>query len=128
MATMTSSDSEGKLVSMIMEANKFVRFVAICDADGQILWNSHRNDVDNILTLEETKNSLKRALETWKARDGLTAKIGNGKYAIVAYDKIKRITIPLQNNHMLFVSVEGEKPEFVGDIMKIVSYTQKNLP
>ena len=121
-------DNEGKLCSMIMEANEFVRFAAVCDADGQILWNSHRNEVNNILTLEETKDSLKRSLETWKARDELSAKIGNGNYAIVAYDKIKRITVPLQNNHMLFVSVEGEKPEWVGDIMKIVSYAQKNLP
>jgi len=121
-------NNEGKLCSMIMEANKYVRFAAVCDNDGQILWNSHRNEVNNILTLEETKDSLKRSLETWKVRDELSAKIGNGKYAIVAYDKIKRITVPLQNNHMLFVSVEGEKPEWVGDIMKIVSYAQKNLP
>ena len=128
MSTITSNDSEGKLVSMIMEATKYVRFAAVCDVDGQILWNSHRNNVDNILTLEETKDSLKRACETWKVRDELSAKIGNGKYAIVAYDKIKRITVPLQNNHMLFLSVEGEKPGWVGDVMKIVSYVQKNLP
>ena len=119
-------DSEGKLVSMIMEANKYVRYAAICDNEGKILWNSHRNNVNNILTLDETKASLKRSMDTWKARDELSSKIGKGQYAIVAYDKIKRITIPLPNNHMLFVSVEGEKPAYIKDILNIVDYVQKN--
>ena len=119
-------DDEGKLVSMIMEANKYVRFAAICDTGGKILWNSHRNDVENILTLDETKDSLKRALATWKTRDELSNKIGKGRYAIVGYDKIKRITVPLTNGHMLFVSVEGEKPEYIGDIMKIVEWVSKH--
>ena len=117
-------DDEGKLVSMIMEANKNARFAAVCDADGQILWNSHRNEVDNILTLDETKASLKRAIDSWKQRDELTDKIGRGRYAIVGYDKIKRITVPLANGHMLFVSVQGDKPEYIGDIMKIVDYVK----
>ncbi len=47
----TKMDSEGKLVSMIMEANQYVRYAAICDTEGEILWKSHRNDVNNILTL-----------------------------------------------------------------------------
>lgn len=119
-------DSEGKLVSMIMEANRYVRYAAVSDSEGNILWNSHRNSVNNILTLDETKSSLKRSLQTWKARDELSSKIGKGRYAIVAYDKIKRITIPLSNNHMLFVSVEGEKPDYIKDILNIVDYVQKN--
>lgn len=119
-------DKEGKLVSMIMEANEYVRFAAICDQDGKILWNSHRNNAKNILTLEETKQSLKRALETWKKRDELSAKIGKGKYAIVGYEKIKRITIPLHNNHMLFLSVESEKPEYIKDVLNIVEWVEKH--
>jgi len=122
----TEMDSEGKLVSMILEANQYVRFAAVCDIDGKILWNSHRNDVNNILTLDETKDSLKRSIDTWKTRDELSGKIGKGQYAIVAYDKIKRITIPLPNNHMLFVSVEGEKPAYIKDILNIVEYIQNN--
>lgn len=122
-----SMDEEGKLVSMIMEGIKYARFAAVSDQDGNILWNSKRNDVDNILTLEETKASLKRSIQTWRDRDKFTEKIGKGKYAIVGYEKIKRITVPLKNGHMLFVSVEGEKPEYIGDIMKIVEYAQQHM-
>ena len=119
-------DNEGKLVSMMMEANKYVRFAAICDSDAKILWQSHRNEVDNILTLEETKASLKRSFDSWKERDELSDKVGRGKYAIAGYDKIKRVTVPLNNGHMLFVSVEGERPAYIGDIMKIVDYVEQH--
>ena len=121
-------DDEGKLVSMVLEANKNVRYACICDSEGKIIWNSRRNDIQSLLTLEDTKASLKRACENWKDRDKLSAKIGRGRYAIVDYEKLKRITVPLSNNHLLYVHVEGDKPEYIGDIMKIVSYTQKNLP
>jgi len=121
-------DDEGKLVSMVLEANKNVRFACICDSEGKIIWNSRRNDIQSLMTLEDTKASLKRACENWKDRDKLSAKIGRGRYAIVDYEKLKRITVPLSNNHLLYVHVEGDKPEYIGDIMKIVSYTQKNLP
>ncbi len=119
-------NDEGKLVSMMMEANQNIRFAAICDNEGKILWNSHRNNVNNILTLEETKASLKRALDSWKGRDELSEKIGKGKFAIVGYEQIKRITVPLKNNHMLFLSVEGDKPEYMGDILNICKWVEEH--
>jgi len=119
-------DPEGRLVSMILEANKNVRYACICDGDGNILWNSRRNDIQSLITLEETKASLKMALENWKKRDNITAKIGKGKYAIVGYEKLKRVTVPMRNNHLLYVHVEGDKPEYIGDIMKIVDWVAEH--
>ena len=119
-------DREGKLVSMILEANKNVRYACICDSDGKILWNSRRNDIQSLISLEDTKDSLKRALENWKERDKLTAKIGRGRYAVVDYEKLKRVTVPLRNNHLLYVHVEGDKPEYIGDIMKIVDWVAEH--
>ena len=119
-------DREGKLVSMILEANKNVRYACICDGDGNILWNSRRNDIQSLITLEDTKASLKIALENWKKRDNITAKIGKGKYAIVGYEKLKRVTVPMRNNHLLYVHVEGDKPEYIGDIMKIVDWVAEH--
>ncbi len=119
-------DDEGKLVSMLLEANKYVRYACICDSEGNMLWNSRRNDIQSLISLEDTKESLKMAIENWKKRDKITEKIGRGKYAIVGYEKLKRVTIPLRNNHMLYVHVEGDKPEYIGDMMKIVDYVAEH--
>ena len=120
-------DEEGKLVSMLLEANQAIRYACICDGDGKILWNSRRNNIENMMTIEETNASLKRALETWKERDKLSAKIGRRRYSIVDYEKIKRVTVPLKDNHLLYVHVEADKPAYIGDIMKIVEYVDKHF-
>jgi len=119
-------DDEGKLVSMMLEANKNVRYACICDNEGKILWNSRRNDIVSMLTLEETKASVKKACENWRERDNLSGKIGKGRFAIVDYEKLKRITVPLTNNHLLYIHVEPDKPEYMGDIMTIIKYVQEH--
>jgi len=109
---------------MIMKGNKYVRFVAICDKNAEILWEGHRNETDNILTIEETKASLKRSIDAWRKRDEFTDKIGEGRCAIVRYKRIKRVTVPLKNEHMLFVSIQGDKPGYIDDLIKIVDQVE----
>jgi len=121
------SEHEEKLLNMILGEIPSSRVAIICDHDGNILWNSIRDNTTSYLSMDETKESLKRSIESWQERDKLSAKIGNGKYAIVAYDKIKRITVPLPNNHLLFVSLEGEEFGNVKNIMAIVDWVNVNM-
>ena len=121
------SEHEEKLLNMILGEIPSSRVAIICDHDGNILWNSIRDTTTSYLSMDETKESLKRSIKSWQERDKLSAKIGNGKYAIVAYDKIKRITIPLPNNHLLFVSLEGEEFGNVKNIMTIVDWVNTNM-
>ncbi len=124
-----------KLLNMLMELNSLVRFTAICSKDGEIKWSSQRDNVTNIIPLEDTKASMKRAAESWKAREILSKNgTGRGMYTITAYEKIKRITIPLDDDHILFISTdnspkkEGDYGRLVGmgDIMSIVDFINKN--
>jgi hypothetical protein len=124
-----------KLLNMLMDFNPLVRFTAICTPDGEIEWSSQRDNVSNIMPLEETKSSIKRAAESWKARRRRSANgAGRGMYTITAYEKIKRITIPLDDEHVLFISTnnEPEKKEGygklvgMGEIMSIVDFINKN--
>ncbi len=119
-------NDEGKLVSMMLEANKNVRYACICDSEGKILWNSRRNDLVSMITLEDTKASLKRALATWMERDKLSEKIGKGRFAVVDYEKLKRVTVPLANNHLLYMHVEAHKPEYIGDVLNIIKYVEEH--
>ncbi len=119
-----------KLLNMIMEFDKVVRYAAVCENDGKILLQRQRDGVDNILSVDETKNTVKRAVSSWNSRNDLTDKVGRGMYAVASYEKIKRITVPLDDNHMLFVSTdntpkkEGDygKTAGMGKIMSIVDF------
>ena len=119
-------DDEGRLVDNLLEANKNVRYACICDGEGKILWNSRRNDIQSLITLEDTRASVKKACENWMERDKLSEKIGKGRYAIVDYEKLKRITVPLKNNHLLYMHVEPDKPAYIGDILKIIKYVEEH--
>ena len=115
---MPTEDEE--LMSKIVQTNDSIRFASVCDHEGNILSSQHRHSEENLLTLEETHASLRHSLERWEERDKLQEKIGHGRYAVVAYDKIKRVTIPLKSGNLLFFSIEGNSDNFINDIMKIV--------
>ena len=128
-ALVTKEEQEDKILRMILDDNKYVRYAAICDAEGQILCDKRARDQENLLTVEETKTLLKTALDRWRKRYELADKIGKGEYAVVSYEKIKRITVPLDKNRLLFVSVEGGKNVRMRDIMEIVDYAlNKSVP
>lgn len=124
-----------KLLNMLMEFNPLVRFTAVFSKDGTIEWSSQRDNVSNIIPLDETKASVKRAAESWNARGKLSQNgTGAGMYTITAYEKIKRITIPLKDDRILFISTDntpkGDKDYGrlvgMGDIMSIVEFINKN--
>ena len=121
------NESEEKLLNMILGEIPSSRIAIICDHNGTILWNSIRDNTTSYLSVDETKESLRRATDSWDQRGKLSSKIGAGKYAIVAYDKIKRITIPLPNRHLLFVSLEGEEFGSIKNIMTIVDWVEANM-
>ncbi len=124
-----------KLLNMLMDFNPLVRFTAVCSKDGEIEWSSQRDNVTNIIPIDDTKESIKRAAESWKSREELSEKgTGRGMYTITAYEKIKRITIPLDDDHILFISTNNEPKRDkdygrlvgMGDIMSIVDFINKN--
>lgn len=90
----------------ITESQHGIRLVTICDLDGNILHSGHRQGVANLLSPDESKKSLELAVNSWKKRTELAPKIGRGKYVLAEYEKIKRITMPLGDRHLLYVTTE----------------------
>jgi hypothetical protein len=72
------------------------------------MFSNHRQGVKNLLSPEESKESLELAVNSWKIRSKLAPKIGKGKYVLAEYEKIKRITMPLGDDHILYVTTEPE--------------------
>lgn len=95
-----------KIYDEIMNFDPKIRMVTICDLDGKIMHSDHRQGVANLLTPDESKRSLELAIRAWKTRGEIASKIGKGKYVLAEYEKIKRITMPLDDNHLLYVTTE----------------------
>jgi hypothetical protein len=80
--------------------------VTICDTDGKIIFSDHRPGVTNLLTPDESKKSLEMAVNAWKSRSLLAPKIGRGRYVLAEYEKIKRITMPLGERYLVYITTE----------------------
>jgi hypothetical protein len=90
----------------IMAIDPNIRLVTICDMSGKIMFSDHKPGVTNLLSPEESKRSLEMAINAWKERTKLAPKIGMGKYVLAEYEKIKRITMPFGDNHLVYITTE----------------------
>jgi hypothetical protein len=90
----------------MMKFDPKIRLITICDTNGKIVLSDHRQGVQNLLSPEESKKSLELAINAWKIRNELAPKIGKGRYVLAEYEKIKRITMPLGDNHVLYMTTE----------------------
>ena len=120
-----------QLLQTIMDSDVNIRHSVITNVDGNIITVNHRPGVINYLSEEETVDSLKRAAIAWKARKELSPKIGRGLYAVAAYEKITRITFPLGENNLIFLSLgsdtvrmdlhEGGQKQIIEHVLNILS-------
>ncbi|MCH7876894.1 MAG: hypothetical protein IIA20_01430, partial [Thaumarchaeota archaeon] len=64
----------------------------------------HRLNAKNLLTQRESLKSLESATRAWSLRNEFASKIGKGEFVIAQYGKIKRIVIPLDKDHLLYMT------------------------
>ena len=95
---------------MLMDFDKSIRFAAISNTAGEILWNSKRKDAKIRIPLSETKKTLQREAKDWidRCKTEDRTSIGRAMYHITSFEKIKRITIPIDAFHLLFMSIDNE--------------------
>ena len=124
-----------QLLNMLMDFNDSVRFAAVSDSNGTLLWNSQRDGVTNIVPIEKTKATMSRSRGEWDEAASTADDMGNGLYSITSYAKIKRITIPLSDGNMLFISVNNKPMKNakntsygnlveMGEILSIVEFVE----
>jgi hypothetical protein len=95
-----------KLCNDILNLEPKVRFVGVCDNTGVIKNGGLRDGIKSILTDDEIKKSNLISLERWRLHNTLTDRIGKARYAMEEYEKVKQITMPLEDEHLLLISTE----------------------
>ena len=104
-------DDYSGFLEVLMMSNKKVRFSAICNLEGKLLFQKRREDIRELFSLEETQKQLSGTIDSWKSRSEIREKIGKPMYSITSYEKIKRMTIPIDDEHLLFISMDNKEEE-----------------
>jgi hypothetical protein len=112
-----------RLCKDILGLESKIRFAGVCDDSGEIKNGGQRQGVTNLLSPEETKRSNLQAIARWALRDSLSSKVGKGRYAMAEYEKIKRMTFPLEENYLLLVTAEidADHNKIIRDILTMLS-------
>lgn len=112
-----------RLYERVMKIDPKIRFATISNMNGKIMASGHRKGVKNLLNRKESRMSLQQATRIWKMRNKLAPKIGKGKYVLAEYGKIKRLTFPLGNRHLLYVTtaVGANHTRIIGRIRKLTA-------
>lgn len=99
-----------------------IRFAGVCDDVGEIIYGGQRKGITDLLSKEESRRSNLQAIARWALRDSLSSKVGEGIYAIAEYEKIKRITFPIEESHLLLVTteVDADHNKIIGDILTLL--------
>ncbi|NNL58609.1 MAG: hypothetical protein HKP31_03980, partial [Nitrosopumilus sp.] len=101
-----SEEEHYKLSENIMNLDSGIRFVTIIGNQGQMLYRGKRENIENYLDLYDQKLSAEHVLKSWKIRKEFEDAIGKTKFVMAQYEKIRRYTIPIDENRLLFITTE----------------------
>ncbi len=109
------------LYNSIMNLDAKVRFVTILDKSGEVLFGGQREGIENYLSEEDQKKSIKHVTDAWFSRNQFSSGIGEGKYAMAEYGKVKRFTFPLNAGHIIYITTEPslDQSSFIQSVLKI---------
>ncbi len=93
-----------KFCDEVFKLDKKIRFVGIFDSRFNLI--KMREGLQSYLSNEETQFSIIDTFSKWRTRQGLAKKLGEPLYAMAEYEKVKRITIPINDDGLILVSAE----------------------
>lgn len=97
-----------KFCSKILENNPKIRFAAVYDEWANRVAGGLREGLDSLLSERSEKELVNISIFDWKARKDMSKKLGIVRYTMAEYDKVKRFSFYLGNDHLLLVSTEKD--------------------
>lgn len=106
----STMDEEEALCNEILTLDDSIRFAALANDMGKVLGAKFRPGVQALLTKEEIEDNTIKAVLRMKTREDYEQKLGKTIYTFSLYDKVKRVSIALnqENYSLLMVSFEVE--------------------
>ncbi len=111
------------LVDKILDSDHHVRFAAIFDMSGNVKASKERKGIVRMVSSDKTKEWASLAVNSWKSREKLYPMIGEGQYVLAVYKNLKRITMPVGKDHLIYVTFDND-----GGQEDIISAVQNQKP
>ncbi len=97
-----------KFCSQILDAEPKIRFATVYDEWAVKAGGGMRDGVENLLSEHAENELVNISTLDWKARKDMSKWLGKTKYTLAEYDKVKRFSFYLGDDHLLLVSTEKD--------------------
>ena len=116
---MTSIDYEFlyTFTKEVLSLEKSIRWVGITNKFGVLLDVEHKEGVNMLLTEEENEDYAAKTIFRQKTRAKFEPKIGKLVYALGRYEKVNRVTVPINDSYYLLLTLDVEEKNFNTIIM-----------
>jgi hypothetical protein len=110
----------------LLKVDKTITWIGIANNFGVLLNVEYRRGLIPLLTEEENEEYASSTITRHKTRIKFESKIGKLVYALGRYQKLNRVTIPINENYYLLVALDAEVKDFDSTIMeKIIPLIKK---
>lgn len=110
----------------LLKVDKTITWIGIANNFGVLLNVEYRRGLIPLLTEEENEEYASSTITRHKTRIKFESRIGKLIYALGRYQKLNRVTIPINENYYLLVALGAEVKDFDSTIMeKIIPLIKK---
>ena len=113
--------------SQILESDLKIRFAAVYDEWANRVAGGLRSGLSSLLSEKSEKELVNLAVFDWKARKDMSKKLGIVTYTLAEYEKVKRFSFYLGDDHLLLVSTEKDDDTnaVVNEVIQLYHKNQK---
>lgn len=110
----------------LLKVDKTITWIGIANNFGVLLNVEYRRGLIPLLTEEENEEYASSTITRHKTRIKFESRIGKLIYALGRYQKLNRVTIPINENYYLLIALDTEVRDFDSTIMeKIIPLIKK---
>lgn len=105
----------------LLRFEKSIRWIGIVNKYGVLLNVEYRNNLTPFMTEEENEEYAANAVKRYKTRLKFQTKIGMLNYAFGRYEKISRVTIPINQDYYLLLTLDADEKNYDDLIMNKIN-------
>jgi len=116
-----------RLFDDVLKIDSTIRYAVIQNNTGEKIAGGFRENIHPILSNDELKMMHYYASQRWQTRKNIEHKIGNAKYAMAEYDKLKRITFPINDKYLLMITTEinTDHTQVINKVLELIHDSSK---
>ena len=109
----------------ILNIDKSIHYAVIMSKNGEKIYGGYRKGMTPILTEDELKMVHFYAVQRWDTRKNIEHRIGKTKYAMAEYEKMKRMSFPINDKYLLMAhtEIQNDHQKIISEILDLIKNT-----